>query len=119
MDAHIHSDASLMKRIWADEITMVNRGRITIVSGKSAAKQIEQSLSMRKHSKYIDLELPLVVMSDDKTMAQIFVRVKAEGNRVDDNGKLGDAFAFTSAWVASFKKFDGEWKMTANASNFE
>ena len=119
MDAHIHSDASLMSHIWADEIIMVNRGKISLVTGKAASQRMSQSLSMRKHSQYVDLELPSVVLSDDKTMAYLTVRVMAKGNRVDNTGKSGDAFEFTSAWMAVFKKFNGQWKMTANASNFE
>ena len=119
MDAHIHSDASLMNHIWADEITMVNRGNINVVSGEAASQRMASSLSRRKHTEYVDLQLPKVVLSNDHTLAHLFVRVRAKGNGINAQGKLGKQFEFTSAWIATFKKTNGEWKMSANASNFE
>jgi len=116
MDAHIKSDASLMAHIWADDITIVNRGKIDTVSGKAAAEKMRQSLSMRQHSRYYDLDLPQVKLSDDKTLAYLIARIKAEGNRI---GKPEETFTFVSAWLATFEKQDGIWKMTSNASNFE
>ena len=66
--------------------------------------------------RYIDLVKPEVTVSADGTLAWLAVQVYAEGTTVGENPT---EFDFTSAWIATFAKHDGKWKMTANASNFK
>ena len=80
---------------------------------------MQKSLKARRHNKYIDLETPVITLSDDKTLGWITVRVRAEGNRLDAAGNNIAPLAFTSAWVSLYKKIDGNWKMVGNVSNFE
>ncbi len=116
MDAHIASDASLMTENWAEEILIVNRGEFIETTAAAAAERMTTSLAMRKHSRYIDLVKPRVTISDDGTLGWLAVQVYAEGVTVAESPV---EFNFTSAWIATFSKQNGVWRMTANASNFK
>ena len=116
MDAHIASDAELMEDNWAENILIVNRGEHIQTTGEVAAKRMASSLSNRTHSKYIDLVKPHVTLSADGTVGWLAVQVYAEGVT---RGEDAREFDFTSAWIATFEKINGAWKMTANASNFK
>lgn len=119
IDAHIESDGQLMRHVWGKQITFVNRGKINHFSANDAASQMQQSLNNRKHTVYVDLQPPSIKISNDKSLAYLTARVKAQGNRIAADGKLGASFQFTSAWIATFEKINGQWKLISNASNFE
>lgn len=89
------------------------------MSGKQAAEAMQQSLQKRRHSLYIDLQQPIIKISKDGTLGYLAARVKVQGYNVDKSGILGKKFEFISAWIATFEKIDGLWKLTSNASNFE
>lgn len=119
IDAHIESDAQLMQHVWGEQVTFVNRGKINQLTGTAAAKGMQSSLKARKHSIYVDLEQPIIKISNDKSMAYLTARVKAKGKQVSKDGTPGRTFQFTSAWIATFEKVEGQWKLVSNASNFE
>ena len=116
IDAHIASDATLMKENWADNILIVNRGEHIQTTADEAAKRMSSSLSNRRHRRYIDLIKPSVTLSTDGTLGWLAVQIYAEGVTVGEDAR---EFDFTSAWIATFEKVNGAWKMTANASNFK
>ncbi len=119
IDAHIAHDETLMADQWGDEIAFIYNGTIDLVNKTDARTNMQKSLKARRHNKYIDLETPVITLSDDKTLGWITVRVRAEGNRLDAAGNNIAPLAFTSAWVSLYKKIDGNWKMVGNVSNFE
>ncbi len=119
IDAHIKSDASIMNHVWHEQVVFVNRGEISEMSGIQAAEVMQLSLQKRRHSLYIDLQQPIIKVSKDRTLGYLTARVKVQGNSVSKSGILGKKFEFISAWVATFEKTDGQWKLTSNTSNFE
>jgi hypothetical protein len=119
IDAHIESDANIMNHVWNERVVMVNRGNISEMSGVQAAEAMQISLQQRRHSLYIDLQRPIIKISKDRTLGYLTARVKVQGNRVTKTGVVGKNFEFISAWIATFEKIDGLWKLSSNASNFE
>lgn len=118
IDAHLASDANLMAHIWDEEVTLVNRGEIATYSQYDVHKMMSASLDARIHTRYFDEVLPKISISEDASMALINAQVTAQGVRLSDE-KAPQPFQFTSAWTAVFKKRNGHWRMTTNASNFK
>lgn len=119
MDAHIESDGALMAHVWAPEVLIVNRGELINSTGEKASKMMTDSLKSRRHSKYIDLVKPQIQVSPDGKMGYATIQVYAQGYRLKESGEHGESFNFTSAWIAVFEKQQGQWRLTANASNFK
>ncbi len=115
IDAHIESDGGLMEHVWADNVLIVNRGKVEQVTGQAASEFMTASLASRTHSKYVDLIQPKVTVSGDGQIGWLAAQVTAVGTTIEAEPRQ---FEFTSAWIATFEKQDGQWKLTANASNF-
>lgn len=119
IDAHIESDVSLLAGRWADSVLNVYGGEVSSMPGSQMEQSLGRSLAARRHSIYRDMIRPIVSLSTDGTMGSITAQIAAAGVRLE-GGKLTDeSFAFQSAWLGTYQKRDGTWKMTAIASGVD
>ena len=119
IDAHIESDVSLLAGRWADNVVNVYGGEASSVPGSQMAQFLGRSLANRRHSIYRDMIRPIVNLSADGTMGSITAQIEAAGVRLEYGKPTGESFAFQSAWLATYHKRDGTWRMTAIASGVE
>lgn len=119
IDAHIESDIGLLAGRWANSVVSVYGGEASPMPGSQMEEFLGRSLAARRHSVYRDMIKPIASVSTDGTMGTITAQIEAVGERLEDGKPTGESFAFQSAWLATYEKRDGTWKMTAIASGVE
>jgi hypothetical protein len=119
IDAHIESDISLLAGRWADSVENIYGGEVSTMPGPQMEEFLGRSLAARRHSVYRDMIKPIARASADGSMGTITAQIEAVGERLEDGEPTGESFAFQSAWLATYEKRDGAWKMTAIASGVE
>jgi hypothetical protein len=119
IDAHIESDISLLAGRWAASVVSVYGGAASPMPGSQMEEFLGRSLATRRHSVYRDMIKPIASVSADGTMGSVTAQIEAVGERLEDGELTGERFAFQSAWLATYERLNGTWKMTAIASGVE
>lgn len=99
----------------ADYFTDVSRGKIQKPSRETSLARFQFYFNNSIFLEWDDISWPVIKVSDDATMAYVLVHKRVRRLAKDGSGKeseLTDIFA----WIATFRKIKGEWKLTAIAS---
>lgn len=112
-DAHLTGNADLLASTLADQVIEVRRARISHPSREDVRKRFQQYFAATRYSVWDDIAPPVVRISPDRKMAWMAVRIRALGKQGQEE------FDFESAWVATYEKSGGQWRMTSVSSSIE
>ena len=115
--AHLETDARRLVSNLADTLIDVSRGEIMPESRADVEESFASYLEGAEYYAWDDLVPPIIRMSDDLSMAWVARKVRVERDAPDGQGGMRRT-AFVSAWLATYEKRAGAWKMTAVASTF-
>jgi uncharacterized protein (TIGR02246 family) len=112
-EAHLTGDANLLASTFADHVVEVRRARILRPSREDVRKRFQEYFAATKYSVWDDIVAPEVRISPDGRMAWMAVHIRAVARQ---NQEVLD---FESAWVATYEKSEGRWRMTSVSSSIE
>jgi hypothetical protein len=113
--AHRNGDVESWMSVEAEEITVAGRGEISFPSAADRRARRETYLGSTTFSVYRDMREPIVQVSDDATLGWLIAEVEIEGVRTIDGTDV--PFHSIWAWIETYEKQAGEWKMVGNVSN--
>ena len=119
MDAHLEESTDGLDDHFGKEVVFVNSGKVETRTGAEALQGLGRIFSNRDYTVYDDLIRPQVKVSEDGTLGWVIVRITARGIRLDESGSPTGPLEFVCAWISTYEKQSGKWKMIGNVSNFE
>jgi hypothetical protein len=111
--AHIELNANALADRVVTEMISASAGKISRRSREDIRKMFTQYFEGATYHEYVDLEPPVVRISDDGSMAWMLTRLRV---RRSQNGQES---GFVYAGMMTYEKRDGRWVAVANASTFE
>jgi hypothetical protein len=115
--AHFDTDAQRLASNLADTLIDVADGAIEFQSRADVEASFASYLAGAEYRAWDDVVPPIVRISDDLSMAWVARKVHVERDEPDGQGGLRRT-RFTAAWIATYEKRDGAFKMTGVASTF-
>ena len=113
-EAHLKGDAVLLTSDLAFEIMDVGRGHFDKQTRDQVRDHFMAYFQQAKYSSFEDLAPPAIHISPDGRSAWMAVQIKAKITMTEP-GKQPENIDFQSAWLSTFEKQNGHWKMTAIA----
>ena len=110
---HIELNANGLAEGVADQMISASAGKINRSSREDVRKMFTEYFNCATYHEYVDLEPPIVRVSDDGSMAWVLTRVRA---RRTQNGQES---SFVYAGMMAYEKRNGKWLAVGNASTFE
>lgn len=111
--AHCLGDADIMADLTAPEAIIANRGNVVVTTPAEMRGRFEDLFKQVSYNEYVDLEPPVIMVSDNSDLGWATVKVRTQGEEISS----GKSFQHQWAWVMLVKKIDGVWKHAGNASN--
>ncbi|KAB2881499.1 hypothetical protein F9K33_00135 [bacterium] len=113
--AHFDKNVTGFLTEQADDFMNIQNGDIKRPTRDEREKRIQAYFDRVKFETWDDVEPPVIVISDDATLANTFVKKLVVLKLKDDSGKpILDTTHF--AWTTTYKKFDGNWQLIAVTS---
>ena len=112
-EAHLTGDANLLASTFADHVVEVRRAKISRPSREDVRKRFQQYFAATKYTVWDDTTATEIRVSADGKMAWMAVHIRALGKQGQEE------FDFESAWVATYEKAGGHWRMTSVSSSLE
>jgi hypothetical protein len=113
IQAHLDVDADWIADTTAESFVSASSGRISRASREDVRRFFTGYLDGVTYSEYVDLEPPIVRVSDDGSMGWVLSRTRVR------RSKGGAENSFVYAGIMTYEKKDGEWVRVANVSTFE
>jgi len=111
--AHIEKNVDLLLKHNYADFYEVNRGMINKPSREESTKRFQSYFDAVDFVKWDDVTPPVFSFSDDATMATTLVNKIVITKQKTENDRLDTMYY---AWLAVYKKVNGEWIMTSIAS---
>lgn len=115
--AHLETDARRLVSNLADTLVDVADGEIVHKLRADVEESFAAYFEGAEYHAWDDMAPPIVRMSDDLSMAWVARQVRVERDEPDGQGGMRRT-RFVAAWIATYEKRAGAWKMTAVASTF-
>lgn len=110
--AHVAKDAELLVSSFSDSFLSIEDGDVGRPARAEAERRFASYLESVELLEWEDIEPPVIRISADGTMAYVVVRKRVR--LVPIGG--GEEEHTVYAWLETWEKGDGEWKLTAVAS---
>lgn len=115
--AHLETDAHRLVANLADTLVDVADGEIVHKRRADVEESFTAYFDGAEYQAWDDMAPPIIRMSDDLSMAWVARQVRVERDEPDGQGGMRRT-RFVAAWIATYEKRAGAWKMTAVASTF-
>jgi hypothetical protein len=115
--AHLTGDADLLVASTAESFIDASRGVFTRSTRADSRRRFREYFKVAKYSVWADTQPPKVEVSGDGTLAWMAVSIHAELTVAQRDGSGRTPRSFESSWIATYRKFDGQWKMVGISSN--
>ena len=113
--AHFNRDAKLLVSEFADDFTSVNDGKISRPKKESSITRLQSYFDNSTFLEWDDITPPVIKVADDATMGYVIVHKKVRlMAKTEAGGTEEETEVF--AWVAIYRKLNGQWKLTAIVS---
>ena len=113
--AHFNRDAKSLLGDVADDFVSVDAGQVKRPERDANIKRMQSYLDASTFIEWDDVSPPVIKVSDDATMAYVINHKKVRRQTKDKDGKLQESVE-VFAWVATFRKIDGRWRLAMVAS---
>ena len=113
--AHIEKDAARLTATFADTFRNISRGEITTPSRAASTERLQAYFDRSTFQAWDDITPPVIRISPDGRMATVAVHKRVRLTAPDSTGTpVAEHTVF--AWLATYEKQDGIWRLTAVAS---
>jgi hypothetical protein len=113
--AHFNRDAKLLVSTFADDFTDVGNGRINKPTREKSVNRMQSYFDNSTFLEWDDITPPVIKVSDDATMGYVIVHKKVRLIAKTETGRSQEETE-VFAWVAIYRKLNGQWKLTLVAS---
>ena len=112
-EAHLTGNADLLASGTADQLLVISRAKIHRQSREDVRKFFQRYLAETMYSMWDDVVPPEIRLSPDRKMAWMAIHIRAHAKQA------GEDLDFESAWIATYEKHAGGWRMTTISSSIE
>jgi hypothetical protein len=116
IDAHLTSDAARLAAGEFDRSTVARRGELIETTREALVARLDPYLRSIRFTRYEDVRVPVVAVSDDGSLGWLACEIEAEGQEVGPQAQ-GARVAYAFSWVETAIKRDGRWLRNGNASS--
>lgn len=116
--AHFNRDPALLVSSFADEYTQIGAGKIQRPAQEASIARFTAYFNNSRFLEWDDITPPVFRISDDATMAYSVVHKKVRLIAKDASGAEKESTE-VFAWLATYKKIEGKWRLMAIASTNE
>lgn len=113
--AHLEGDPELLISMFADDIVMVNDGRVQRPTREESLQRFSGYLESVRFLEWSDISPPVIRISDDGTMAYVIVQKRVRLVTAD-SGPDTEQEQTVFAWTETYEKRGGVWKITSVTS---
>ncbi len=113
--AHFTRNASLLVSTFAEDFTEIGNGKIRKPTREASLNRFQNYLNNSTFIEWDDITPPVISVSDDATMGYVWVHKKVRLLAKDVQGKEQEETEIF-AWIETYRKIKGEWKLTAVVS---
>ena len=114
--AHLRGDAVMLTEDMADEVLDSGRGAFDRVTREQFLQRFTNYFKTAKYSSFDNMVPPVAHVAPDGNSGWVAVQIKAHiTNTAPD--KPPEETDFQYAWLATFEKQQGKWRMTAISYN--
>jgi hydrogenase maturation factor len=113
--AHFNRDPELLVSDFADDYTFLGGGKIQKPARDASIARFRSYFNSSTFLEWDDITPPVIKVSDDATMAYVTVHKKVKLLARDEKGAEREETEIY-AWLATYRKIGGKWKLTAIAS---
>lgn len=114
-EAHLSKRAPLLTQVFADTFRDVARGRVAMPSREESTARMQAYLDRSTFQAWDDIAPPIIRVSGDGSMAYVIVQKRVILTTPDSIGRaVVEHTEF--AWLETYEKTGGEWRLTAVAS---
>lgn len=111
--AHFARDAKTIFSEFADEYVSVGNGRVRKPDIDAGLKGLQTYFDNSTFIEWDDITPPIIKVSDDATLGYVIVHKRV---RLLDKNQNGKEEIEIFAWISTYRKVKGVWKLTAVAS---
>lgn len=111
--AHLEGDATLLVSIFADDFTNIQGGEVSRPSREESRARFQAYFDRTTFLAWEDVRPPVIEISDDGSMAHVIVQKRV---RLRDRSSPDEVETTRFAWLETYRKRAGRWKLTAVAS---
>ena len=115
-EAHLTNDAELFTSQIADTMTGASMGNIQYSINQDIVERFDQYFSMVKYTSWDDVQAPAIYLSEDATLASVYVQKLLDIQHKTEDGNFGDHQYSVFSWNSDYKKIDDEWKIIGATS---
>lgn len=113
--AHFQRDAKLLVGSFADGFTNIGNGKIQTPTREASLDRFTNYFSNSTFLEWDDVVPPMIQVSNDATMGYAIVNKRVRLKTRDAaGGEVESTEVF--AWLATYRKINGQWKLTVLAS---
>jgi hypothetical protein len=112
---HFNRDAGAMVFGFADDFTNIANGKVQKPAREASLARFKNYFASSTFLEWDDITAPVIKVSDDATMAYVIVHKKVRLLTKDAGGTSHEETEIF-AWMATYRKIGGQWKLTAVAS---
>ena len=116
IEAHVTSDVTRLAVGEFDRSTVVRRGELVETTREALVGRLGPYLQSIRFTRYEDVRVPVVAVSNDGSLGWIACEVEAEGHEAVPQGK-GARVAYAFSWIETAIKREGRWLRNGNASS--
>lgn len=116
--AHFSHDAGLLVSMFSQDFTNVSGGKIERLTQEQGYNRFQPYFDQSTFMEWDNLAEPITRVSKDGTMAYSIVHKRVGLKAKDENG-VERQHLTTYAWIETYEKQKGKWKLTAVASTNE
>jgi hydrogenase maturation factor len=113
--AHFNRDPELLVSDFADDYTFIGGGKIQQPAREASIARFRSYFNNSTFLEWDDITPPVIKISDDATMAYVTVHKKVKLLARDEKGAEHEETEIY-AWLATYRKIGGKWKLTMIAS---
>jgi len=113
--AHFNRDPELLVSDFADDYMFVGGGKIQKPAREASITRFRSYFNNSTFLEWDDITPPVIKVSDDATMGYILVHKKVRLLAKNENGRQQEETEIY-AWLATYRKIGGKWKLTTIAS---
>jgi hypothetical protein len=112
--AHFDGNVDLFMSEFAEGMKQVNKGKLTVATKQLTRDRISKYFGSVQFIKWDDLAEPVIIFSDDASLAYAIVQKEVITTPADAPGQSYDTTHY--AWASIYRKQNGEWKVECNIS---
>ncbi|HMV47224.1 MAG TPA: nuclear transport factor 2 family protein [Blastocatellia bacterium] len=113
--AHVERNAELLVSMFAEDLLSLSDGKINQPSREQSLRRFQSYLGRSTFLEWDDISPPVIRVSEDAGMAYVIVHKRVRILAADESGKKQQETT-VFAWMETYEKRNGQWKLTAIAS---